>query len=324
MSWAFLLLLAQAGIQGTLAPRLSVVDSDEDRFRFEVATPEQRKELGEARGVVFVGAIRGARAFVTDRAVWVDIGGLKKFELGADGTCEIEFPLAGAVYKWYPVRVRVYRNAKGAMLGVSSRAFVTGSAKVEGREVAFAFQFDAEKNDAFADNGWQAVDGDEWYVMNERPVYHAAGAYFSIDHVDIKDGAFTLTPRTAAEYTRILLKPGEVFPDFSFTDFDGRTHRLSDYAGKRVLLDFWATWCAPCMEEIPKLREMHAKGLEMIGMNVDSDVTNARALNLPWVQASIKSIREIVEHRARIEGYPTYILLDGERRIVSVSGDLPK
>ena len=52
-------------------------------------------------------------------------------------------------------------------------------------------------------------------------------------------------------------------------------------------------------------------------MNVDEDPQKPRALGLPWAQAAFPSIREIVERRARIEVYPTYVLLDGDRRIVA-------
>lgn len=320
MNWALLLALAQV-IQGTLAPRLAVMDSAEDVVEFHRTA---RADGGE----VFTGEIRGAKAIVSGGVLSIDLGGWKKFDLRRDGAgdelCEIDFPLPGPVFRSYPVRVRMRRADGPARVAVTTRAYVPGSAKIGGREVAFGFQFDPKKNNATADDGWQLVDGDEFFVMKERPVYHAAGAYFSIGEVDLTHGSFTLTPRSANEYTRILLKPGEIFPDFSFIDFEGRAHRLSDYAGKRVLLDFWATWCPPCIDAIPKLRALHAGGLEIVGMNVDRDVGKARAMQLEWVQAPLASIREIVEKRAHIETYPTYVLLDGGRRIVAVGDDALK
>lgn len=48
-------------------------------------------------------------------------------------------------------------------------------------------------------------------------------------------------------------------PDASFTDPDGGTHALSDYRGKVVLLNFWATWCAPCREEMPSLDRLQTE-----------------------------------------------------------------
>lgn len=45
--------------------------------------------------------------------------------------------------------------------------------------------------------------------------------------------------------------------DFSYPDLDGKTHNLSDYRGKWVLVNYWATWCPPCLEEIPELEVFH-------------------------------------------------------------------
>ncbi|MFZ2148733.1 MAG: redoxin domain-containing protein [Sedimentisphaerales bacterium] len=49
---------------------------------------------------------------------------------------------------------------------------------------------------------------------------------------------------------------GKPAPDFALTDLDGKEHKLSDYKGKKVLLVFWATWCPPCLREIPGLIEL--------------------------------------------------------------------
>ena len=48
-------------------------------------------------------------------------------------------------------------------------------------------------------------------------------------------------------------------PEIEFTDLDGGTHRLADWQGKVVLLNFWATWCAPCREEMPSLDALQAQ-----------------------------------------------------------------
>jgi thiol-disulfide isomerase/thioredoxin len=46
---------------------------------------------------------------------------------------------------------------------------------------------------------------------------------------------------------------GQVAPDFEITDFDGKRHRLSDYRGDAVYINFWATWCVPCQAELPEI-----------------------------------------------------------------------
>lgn len=64
-------------------------------------------------------------------------------------------------------------------------------------------------------------------------------------------------------------------PQFALQDAEGRTIRLSDYAGKVVLLDFWATWCAPCQGAIPWLKELSEQyreaGLAVIGISMDDE-----------------------------------------------------
>ena len=66
-----------------------------------------------------------------------------------------------------------------------------------------------------------------------------------------------------------------IAPDFSLTDIAGRKLELSNYRGKVVLIDFWATWCAPCRSEIPRLVELQTKyrsrGLEILGISLDEE-----------------------------------------------------
>jgi peroxiredoxin len=65
----------------------------------------------------------------------------------------------------------------------------------------------------------------------------------------------------------------ELAPDFTLMEIDGTSLRLSDYRGKVILLDFWATWCAPCQEEIPRFvewqNEYRDRGLQVIGVSMD-------------------------------------------------------
>jgi len=70
-------------------------------------------------------------------------------------------------------------------------------------------------------------------------------------------------------------------PAFSFRDLEGKTFRLSDYRGKPVLVDFWATWCAPCREEMPLLvqleRKHRSEGLRMVTVSCDEPEDQLKA-----------------------------------------------
>jgi thiol-disulfide isomerase/thioredoxin len=67
---------------------------------------------------------------------------------------------------------------------------------------------------------------------------------------------------------------GAAMPDFQFTDFAGKARSFHEYKGKVVLMDFWATWCKPCLADIPHLTELyaryHSRGFEIIGMDAET------------------------------------------------------
>lgn len=63
---------------------------------------------------------------------------------------------------------------------------------------------------------------------------------------------------------------GKLAPDFELSDFDGRRHKLSDFRGKPVYVNFWATWCGPCLTELPDVQELldrHPDDLVVITVN---------------------------------------------------------
>lgn len=70
------------------------------------------------------------------------------------------------------------------------------------------------------------------------------------------------------------LKPGAIAPPFARSDLNGAAHSLSDWHGKVVLLNFWASWCGPCREEMPLLdrtqKRYADKGLQVVGIAADS------------------------------------------------------
>lgn len=90
--------------------------------------------------------------------------------------------------------------------------------------------------------------------------------------------------------------PGATYIDFEMPDINGKIRKLSEYVGKGsyVLVDFWASWCAPCRQEIPNLKKaydrFHSKGFEIVGISLDKDKKawdNAvTQLQMTWPQLS--------------------------------------
>lgn len=78
------------------------------------------------------------------------------------------------------------------------------------------------------------------------------------------------------------LKPwtGGLTPALALSDLQGRAHRLADYRGKVVLINFWATWCAPCLDEMPSIQglkdKMAGKPFAVIAVNLDEPESRVR------------------------------------------------
>ena len=114
-------------------------------------------------------------------------------------------------------------------------------------------------------------------------------------------------------------------PDFELKDASGRIVHLSDFKGKVVLLDFWATWCGPCKIEIPWFTEFERKykdrGFEVLGVSMDDD--GWKAIN-PFVAEEKINYRIVLgndqtgDQYGGVEALPTTFVIDREGKIASV------
>lgn len=130
-----------------------------------------------------------------------------------------------------------------------------------------------------------------------------------------------------------VVQPGKPLPDFQLPDSSGNMVQLKDFRGKYLLIDFWASWCGPCVEAIPALKELYntwqPKGLSVISISLDDKrdhwITALQKYQLPWPQISeLKGWQSKVAVQYHINSIPTTILLDPAGKILAVDPDLSR
>ena len=157
-------------------------------------------------------------------------------------------------------------------------------------------------SEAFA--AWGQRKWEEFQQINPYPEYNEA----------------VLVALSAA----LKLMPGQPAPEFTLDDLDGQPVSLSQFKGQVVLLDFWASWCVPCIADLPYLRKVKGKtaGWPVVFLNISRDADEAA-----WREAIDKHGIEGVHVRAagrdaevaktyQVIGIPSYYLVDSQGLIV--------
>ena len=268
--------------------------------------------------------IREAAEFLLDNPTR---GGMEKGLRGAK-TLAAHFP----DYDQWPLRLKQV-NSMSSVFG-PGKTFITDLvesledplARATARYFAASYliqsannpQIDVEERIAQQDKAEELATGLSAGIENETFVMTKQGA----------DG--TEVPMTYADAEAELLYSldstmvGSIVSDVRARRVDGTEDSLAAYAGRVVLVDFWATWCGPCLKAFPKLRELVDKlpkeRFQIIGVSVDQEldtVTDYLADNpLQWVVWHVGDESEIVR-RWRVTGFPTYVLIGPDGTIIN-------
>jgi peroxiredoxin len=114
---------------------------------------------------------------------------------------------------------------------------------------------------------------------------------------------------------------GQPAPDFALKSATGENMRLSEYRGDVVMINFWATWCGPCRQEMPLLDELYSRyqrvGFNLLGVNIDDDSRRAMQMvdelgvNFPVLFDARKQVSKLYA----VEAMPVTVLVDREGNV---------
>ncbi|MCY3971360.1 MAG: TlpA disulfide reductase family protein [Acidobacteria bacterium] len=168
-------------------------------------------------------------------------------------------------------------------------------------------------------------------ARRERALDAAAGLSAGVEEEDFPGDARTFAEAEADLFRSIRHGTvGSKVPDLAGSRLDGVPERLSDYRGRVVLLDFWATWCAPCVAALPEKRQLvadlPADRFALLSISVDAELETVTGFledePMPWSNWHV-GMQSDITRTLQVGSYPTYILIDEHGEILAKRNHLP-
>ena len=260
----------------------------------------------------------------------------------------VTLPVKSGLFTASPIFVQYFKSIKSdkmtddeRLVLQTSEVLARGTVDVGGKKVAVQYALvDSKKVNPRM--GWLGLDSDgdgnvdmdnlspeAAKADNESVIFRFGDMYLSTKKADVEKNQIVLRDHEAKEYKRLELAIGKEFPDFAFSDFDGKKRKFSEFRGKFVLLDIWGFWCPPCRKELPYIREASKRfadrNLVVVGLNTDEDFTvdsMKKALKdngMTWTQARFDSVLELLRVGLRVNSFPTTFLISPDGKILSMS-----
>ncbi|MDE0224789.1 MAG: TlpA disulfide reductase family protein [Gammaproteobacteria bacterium] len=184
----------------------------------------------------------------------------------------------------------------------------------------------------------ESVTTEQHGEMRQRALTHAMDLSVGVEDEEfvrkVSENGQRMT-KTLAEVEAMILHGirhatvGGTLADETGRRLDGSEEKLSAYAGKVILMDFWATWCGPCVGSLPDLRELAGaypkEAFEILAISVDDEAETVtefmRDEPMPWAQWHVGENSELAR-LWQIYAFPTYVVVDETGRIMGRSSDL--
>lgn len=139
-------------------------------------------------------------------------------------------------------------------------------------------------------------------------------------------GSRAITEEESNATYDLRLKPGTAPFAFTAKDLNGLTRSIAQYKGKVLLLDFWSTWCGPCVEELPNVKAVYSKyhknGFEVLGISLDEDKKDLtdflKENKIPWPQVfSGKAWEDPIAGKYGVKGIPCTFVIGRDGKIIA-------
>lgn len=262
----------------------------------------------------------------------------------------VNVPVKNSFFTVCPIFLRYYKNYtaekmtdEDRLLKQSTGVLARGTVDVKGKKIGVQYAYSFADKKITPESGWLGIDADENGEIDmdnlspeaadandETIVFRVGQTYVSTKKADPEKNQIVLLENQAKDYKRTELGVGKELPDFSFVDLTGKKHKLSEFRGKYVLLDFWGLWCPACRDEIPYMLEAYkrfqGRNLELVGMNTDKYTPEQIKKTLDehgliWTQARLDSFVDLASRQLRIHSFPTTFLIAPDGKILSMSRD---
>ncbi|MBP6214535.1 MAG: TlpA family protein disulfide reductase [Pyrinomonadaceae bacterium] len=260
-----------------------------------------------------------------------------------------ELKMKDGFFKVCPVFIQYFKSVKMDKMGPEDRlvtqsteVMAQGAVDIKGKKVLFQYAYLADKNKVDPQAGLLGVDMDgdgkvdlgkmaaeSTKAKEETIVFRVGDTYLATKKADVAKNQIVVVEREAKDYKRLEVHINKEFPDFSFTDFEGKKRKFSEFRGKYVLLDIWGFWCGPCRRELPYIREAHrrfgARNLVIVGLNTDEDYTvdsmkkGLSDAGMTWTNAQFSSVADFLRVGLRVNSFPTTFLISPEGKVLSIS-----